>query len=261
MSADQPSAYLFEETASAAMERFLDRGTLFAFDLDGTLAPIISDPVAIGIPAVIRDELDLLNDQAAVAVITGRARSDALQHLAFTPRYLIGNHGAEGLPGWETQENEFNRNAKKWQSQLDVLLPIKDRAGIVIENKGATLSIHYRHAGSIKAAHALILRTIDRLVPQPRRIGGKYVENLIPKSAPDKGIALRLLMHRTGCVKSFFVGDDETDEDVFCLTNKNIFTVRVGLNTTSRARFHLQNQREIARLLRDVNHNLAQISP
>ena len=39
-----------------------------------------------------------------VAVITGRSRSDAMQHLAITPHYLIGNHGAEGLPGWESQD-------------------------------------------------------------------------------------------------------------------------------------------------------------
>ncbi|MCK7511559.1 MAG: hypothetical protein MZV70_50975 [Desulfobacterales bacterium] len=42
----------------------------------------------------------MLNEQAAVAVITGRSRARRLDGtLAFAPRYLIGNHGAEGLAG------------------------------------------------------------------------------------------------------------------------------------------------------------------
>jgi trehalose 6-phosphate phosphatase len=33
-----------------------------------------------------------------VAIITGRAIADARTMLGFMPRYLIGNHGAEGVP-------------------------------------------------------------------------------------------------------------------------------------------------------------------
>jgi len=35
-------------------------------------------------------------------------------------------------------------------------------------------------------------------------------------------------MNQAGCPKGFFVGDDETDEDVFRLDHESIFTVRVG---------------------------------
>lgn len=259
MSSSGRLTYIFKDTVLADMKSFIDRATLFAFDLDGTLAPIVPDPDAIGIPGAIREEFAILNERAVVAVITGRSRSDARMHLGAAPRYLIGNHGAEGLPGWEDREGEFIRTASQWQSQLDVLLPIADRAGIAVENKGATLSIHYRHAGRIRLTHALILRTIDRLVPQPRRISGKYVENLIPNAAPDKGVALSLLMQQAGCRKGFFVGDDETDEDVFSLDNENIFTIRVGRRTGSRARFYLRGQHEIIRLMQEINKCLGQI--
>jgi trehalose 6-phosphate phosphatase len=253
MSVSEHLSYLFEDSALASMRSFIDRETLFAFDLDGTLAPIATDPGTIGIPVPIRQELATLNENADVAVITGRARQDARLHLGISPRYLIGNHGAEGLPGWEDKEDEFVRTTNQWQCQLDVLLPIEDRVGILIENKGATLSIHYRHAVNFEVAHNMILDAIGRLVPQPRRINGKCIENLIPADAPDKGAALRLLMHKAGCMKGFFAGDDETDEDVFRLNDANIFTVCVEKRSGSKARFYLQEQQEIVRLLREIN--------
>ncbi len=256
MSRNEHLTYLFDDTALADLKRFINRTTLFAFDLDGTLAPIVSNTGAIGIPDAILAEFAILNTRATVAVITGRFRADALLHLGITPRYLIGNHGAEGLPGWETREDEFVRTTKEWQHQLDVLLPIDDRDGIVIENKGATLSIHYRHASHREVAHALILRAVNRLVPHPRRVGGKCIESLIPDGAPDKGVALMHLMHQAGCPKGFFIGDDETDEDVFRLDHENLFTVRVEKRTGSRARYYLRQQHEITRLLRDINRIL-----
>ncbi|MDP1992017.1 MAG: hypothetical protein Q8K00_13460, partial [Syntrophales bacterium] len=99
-----------------------------------------------------------------------------------------------------------------------------------------------------------------RLVPQPRVVGGKYVENLLPEEAPDKGSALLQLMRQAGCAKGFFVGDDRTDEDVFHLDGNQLFTVRVGTGMKSRARYFLRGQGEILLLLRHVNDILAQIS-
>jgi trehalose 6-phosphate phosphatase len=259
MNSVKKSTYLFTDRAYCAMKNFIDRSTLFAFDLDGTLVPIIANPDAIGIPDAVRKEIAIMNQQAVVAVITGRSRSDALKHLALAPHYLIGNHGAEGLPGWEAREDDFNRTVNNWLTQLSVLIPVKDRKGIVIENKGRTLSIHYRHSSNIKAAHDMILSAISRLVPQPRRICGKCIENLIPEGAPDKGIALTLLMQHTDRPKAFFAGDDENDEDVFRLANKGIFTVRIEKKTGSRALFHLRGQNEILRLLRGINYIIGQM--
>ena len=253
MSMNERLSYLFGKAALSKMRNFIDRTTLFAFDLDGTLAPIVPKPCAIGIPETIRQELTTLNEQAVVAVITGRSCADALHHLGITPRYLIGNHGAEGLPGWKDREQVFSIIVNQWQSQLDELLPVNDRKGIMIENKGVTLSLHYRHVCNIKSAHKMILEVISKLSPQPRRIGGQFIENLLPAGAPDKGIALKVLMRKSGCRKGFFVGDDETDEDVFRLSDENIFTIRVGMNAFSDALFYLRDQSEITQLMSEIN--------
>jgi len=63
----------------------------------------------------------------------------------------------------------------------------------------------------------------------------------------------------SGCQKSLFVGDDETDEDVFRLKDENIFTVRVGINPLSNALVYIRGQHEIVRLLLEINSSLGQI--
>ena len=67
-----------------------------------------------------------------------------------------------------------------------------------------------------------------------------------------------MLMQQAGCMKGIFVGDDETDEDVFRLDDANLFTIRVGRRTSSGARFYLRKQNEIFLLLREINNILKQ---
>lgn len=253
--------YLFSDTGLAALSAFIDPATLFAFDLDGTLAPIVADPGDILLPQTILTALTELKDRAATAIITGRSRTDALHHLGVEPRYLVGNHGAEGLPGWERCEEDFWRLAGEWERQLRGMIPDGVHSGIVVENKDMSVSVHYRGARNRQAARSLVLKTIGRLIPQPRVVGGKYVENLLPGEAPDKGAALMQLMSRAGCPKGFFMGDDQTDEDVFQLDRKELFTVRVGIRTRSKARHFLRGQREVLVLLRHINNTLAQMNP
>ncbi len=249
--------YLFSEAGLASLHGFVDPATLYAFDLDGTLAPIAADPGGILVPDAIQKALARLKKRAVVAIITGRSRKDAQRHLGVVPQYLVGNHGAEGLPGWEQREKKFRRLADEWEKQLSRIIPDGENSGIVIENKGMSVSLHYRGASNRPASRFIALNAVDLLIPQPRVIGGKYVENLLPKEAPDKGTALLRLMDGAGCAKGFFVGDDRTDEDVFQLDGDRLFTVRVGTDKKSRARFFLRVQREIPLLLLHINDVLA----
>ena len=252
--------YLFSDDGLAALHDYIDSATMFAFDLDGTLAPIAADPESIRVPPAIQRALAELKDRAVMAIITGRSRRDAQRHLGVVPQYLVGNHGAEGLPGWEQHEEDFRRLGSQWDRQLHRMIPDGEISGIVVENKGMSVSVHYRGAQSRAVSRSLVLNAIGHLVPQPRVVGGKYVENLLPGEAPDKGVALLQLMSRAGCAKGFFVGDDQTDEDVFHLDGEKLFTVRVGIGTRSRARYFLRDQGEILLLLRHINDALAQIS-
>jgi trehalose 6-phosphate phosphatase len=48
----------------------------------------------------------------------------------------------------------------------------------------------------------------------------------------------------------FFVGDDETDEDVFELADGLIMGVRVGRQAESRVQYYLKHQSEIEEVIR-----------
>jgi trehalose 6-phosphate phosphatase len=187
-----------------------------------------------------------------VAVITGRACRDARAHLGFAPRYLVGNHGAEGVPGGEAREAGFVRLCRQWDRQLRGLLPEAGHAGILRENKGASLSFHYRGAPDRAAAHRVILEAIGRLEPRARRVPGHFVENALPREAPDKGDALLALMAHSACHKALFVGDDRTDEDVFRRKDPRILGIRVGFGTPSDACLRLRNQDEVGRLVDEI---------
>jgi trehalose 6-phosphate phosphatase len=249
---DKTMIYLFSEDGRAALRDFVDSKTLFAFDLDGTLASIVADPSLIKVPDELRAKLSRLNRLATVAIVTGRARADARAHLGFNPGFLVGNHGAEGLPGHGEQEAGFIRLASAWEEQLRLLLPDERSAGIFIENKGATLSLHYRKAPDPAMAQREILNAMHRLTPLPRRVSGKYVENLAPREAPHKGEALSLIMHQLGCRQALFIGDDETDEDVFRLRDDEIFGIRVEMNPRSAASYFIRERDEIGALLDEI---------
>ncbi len=252
MTAADGRTCIFSPAGLSALRNFADRATLFTFDLDGTLTPIIEEPSGIQIPGEVRDRMIRLCGLASVAILTGRSREDARPRLGFEPRFIVGNHGAEGLPGWEEREREFTEICRDWESQLRGLLPVTGRSGIAIENKKSSLSIHYRKAPRRQAAHRDILRAIERLNPAPRRIPGKCVENVLPPDALNKGEALLRIMVLAGAFRAVFVGDDDTDEDVFRMRNDHILGIRVGNGLSSHAAFFLSNQKKISRLLDEM---------
>jgi trehalose 6-phosphate phosphatase len=117
--------------------------------------------------------------------------------------------------------------------------------GVVIENKVFSLAIHYRLSRQRQAARSAIeaaLSSLDRV----RVVGGKRVYNVLPEDAPHKGVALLAARARAACDAAVYIGDDDTDEDVFGLDDPGrLLSVRVGASTTSRASYFISNQRDI----------------
>lgn len=248
---NRPGRYLLDDAGLTELRSFIDAGTLLAFDLDGTLAPIVADPSAIVIPGHIQESMARLCAMATVVILTGRGREDALSFLGFEPCMVVGNHGAEGLPGWEEREREFRELCAGWKQQL-LLSLTGTSSGIVLEDKRLSLSLHYRNAAGRGEAFTTIIEAIGALVPAPERISGKFVENVVPRGAPRKGRALLDTMRYLGTGRALYVGDDATDEDVFRLRNERIFGVRVGASSSTAADYYLKDQQEIDRVLREI---------
>ena len=252
MTAADGRTCIFSPAGLSALRNFANRATLFTFDLDGTLTPIIDDPSGTRISVDVRERMVRLCSLADVAILTGRAREDARSRLGFDPRFIVGNHGAEGIPGQEERERVYAGLCRNWEDQLRVLLPGSPRSGIVIENKGVSLSAHYRKAPRRSAARREILQAVQQITPRPREVPGKCVENILPADALHKGEALLRIMALAGSDRAVFVGDDETDEDVFRMRNDRILGIRGGDGLSGQAAFFLSDQKKIARLLDEI---------
>ena len=103
--------YAFSPEGVACIAAVLAADPLLAFDIDGTLAPIVARPDDARLPDDVQSSLAHLARRFEVAIITGRSVRDARRMLTFEPRYLVGNHGAEGLPGWQARSVDFERIA------------------------------------------------------------------------------------------------------------------------------------------------------
>lgn len=244
----------FFEYGAARLDEIVQPGMLCAFDFDGTLAPIVKEPERAAMPSAISRRLMMLSEHVQVAIITGRSIEDIGVRLDFLPDYVVGNHGIEGIPGWESLADDFRQRCLDWERRL--ALALNDRAifdpGIRIENKGYSLSVHYRLARDRTDAEVQLGRLFAKLLPDAHVIGGKCVFNLLPSDAINKGTALERLMEASGASGVLYVGDDVTDEDVFRLQRKDLLTVRVEEASDSAAEFHLHHRVEMVRLLDEL---------
>ncbi|HAZ14672.1 MAG: trehalose-phosphatase [Bdellovibrionales bacterium GWA2_49_15] len=245
--------YLFSEMGEQVVESLSFTRTLYAFDFDGTLVPIVASPELVRISRETEKLLHELASCAAVLIISGRSVADLSTHITLGRKYLIGNHGLEGLGGNKETIAKCEAVCSKWLNQLqrgwDAL---KSDTGTFIENKKYSLALHYRKSRNKKNARLELFSLIEKLQPPPRVILGKCVMNLIPAGGPHKGVALLEAMMKLNLKCAFYIGDDDTDEDVFTLPDNRIITVRVGRRSTSQAQFFLKRQSEINKLLRNL---------
>jgi len=234
---------LLTSTGFATLATYIAPDTLFAFDLDGTLAPIVDDYLSARVTEPVRAAIIRLAAMAKVAVVTGRSRSDARAILGFEPHLLIGNHGAEWPNGALPRNMQHVYCCASWRKELrDVLGSVQ---GVEIEFKGESLSLHYRKARDRNYALVQIQNAIKALAPSPNIIGGKCVVNLLPKDALTKGDALMTAMARTDSTRIIYFGDDETDEIVFRMNRAEIFGVHIGKDTQTSASYYLDSQEDI----------------
>lgn len=226
------------------LARFVQGKVLLAFDYDGTLAPIVRDPARAGLRSRTRELLARLTAAYPCVVISGRSRPDALAHLdGLDVAAVIGNHGLEPRPGGR----RFRRLVGRWRRVL--LERLTGLPGVVLEDKGLSLAIHYRAARDRARTRQAVMRAVAGLAGV-RVFGGKAVVNLTPSHGDHKGTALEREMSRLLCDRAIYVGDDQTDEDVFALEGQErLLTVRVGRHQASRASYCVRDQRQVDALL------------
>lgn len=218
-------------------------------DLDGTLLHIAPTPAEVQLDDEVRALLSELSDFAggAVALISGRSISD-ISALVGEPRLPIaGQHGVErrGADGSITVHDVDTSGLARAATVLR--LEVETNPGLLLEQKGLSLALHYRAAPQLAAkVHALMRSLGAELGPDYMLQEGKLVVELKP-AGRDKGAAVLEFMDelpfrgRT----PVFVGDDATDEYAFAAVNElGGYTVKVGPGETA-ARWRLRDVRAV----------------
>ena len=213
------------------------RDWAFFLDIDGTLLDIEGHPddVRIG-----RRELDLVSGLqratgGALALISGRplAGIDLLFHPLKLPS--AGQHGAERRDG----EGRRHRHKFPVEALHRAATPVRAFAarneGLIFEDKGASVALHYRLAPHLAAAAEAIVRDAAKAASGALEMQvGKMVFELKPVGC-DKGKAIEQFMSDEPFRRRtpVFLGDDVTDEYGFRAVNRlNGHSIKVGAGPT-----------------------------
>ncbi len=223
---------------------------LVATDYDGTIAPIVNDPMK-AVPdreaAVALRTLAGL-DQTEVGVISSRSLRD-LAALSRLPAeiHLVGSHGSEFDVDFALQMDAETIARRNELGEL--LAEIANRyPGTVLEQKPASVAFHTRNAED-----AIVPAAVDEVaaiaVDNPDlsiRHGKRVVELGVMQT--DKGGALDTLRSNLSASAVLFLGDEGTDEDAFATLGGPDLGVKVGDGDTI-AEFRIDGTTDVARLL------------
>ena len=248
--------------------RLAGRPLLLMFDVDGTLAPIMSHPSLARVPDETRRIVASMVTKPGVTVVlvSGRAAHDARRVVGVERVWTIGNHGAEVMDpdGDVTVDPEVARYAEPMATTARTIAPlVAPLRGVVVENKGWTLSVHYR--GADEALLPRLRAAVDGVVMENglRVTEGKKVLEIRPPVPVDKGTAVYRLARDLGGLAEgaslLFVGDDITDEDAFRTLraqHPNAVTVHVGSHADTAAEFVLTDPGAVHDLLRRIARTL-----
>ena len=238
-----------------------ERNIALFLDVDGTLLEIASTPDAVRVPAALRNTLQLAaaREDGALALISGRCirELDALFAPCVFP--AAGQHGLErrDTHGHVTAP-AFD--AETLQPARVALMELQRKHnGLLLEDKGAALALHYRLAPQ-SAAEVLKVMT-ELLQPLHDRFQlrtGKCVLELAPRGYSKHSAIVAFMSEAPFAGRTpVFVGDDNTDEDGFRAVNElGGYSVRVGHSPSTVAKFTFGSVTAVIAWLRERNLNL-----
>src|SRR3954454_3125694 len=196
--------------------------TALLLDIDGTLLDLMPTPREVWVPPGLAETLHRLHRRTngALALVSGRSLNDI--DLIFAPDQFpaVGGHGAEMRI--EADSEAVSAHAPPMDKELKRRLAAIARLspGILLEDKGYSLALHYRLAPHAeKAIYAAVSLIRADLPNAPIEVmPGKCVCE-IKHSGFSKASAVRELMTHEPFIgrRPLFVGDDVTDESVFAI--------------------------------------------
>jgi trehalose 6-phosphate phosphatase len=191
-------------------------------DIDGTLLDLAPTPREVWVPPGLAKTLNrlLLRTSGALALVSGRSLNDI--DLIFAPEQFpaVGGHGAEmrisaDSEAVATHAPPMDKELKRRLAAIAKLSP-----GILLEDKGYSLALHYRLAPHAEKAiyEAVSLIRADLPNAPIEVLPGKCVCE-IKHSGFNKATGVLELMTFQPFKgrRPIFIGDDVTDESVFAI--------------------------------------------
>jgi trehalose 6-phosphate phosphatase len=196
--------------------------TAILLDIDGTLLDLAPTPREVWVPDGLSQTLNSLLERTsgALALVSGRSLNDI--DLIFAPDVFpaVGGHGAEmrlsiDSEAVATHAPPMDKELKRRLAAIAKLSP-----GILLEDKGYSLALHYRLAPHAENAiyEAVSLIRADLPNAPIEVLPGKCVCE-IKHSGFTKASGVRELMTHAPFKgrHPLFIGDDVTDESVFAI--------------------------------------------
>lgn len=226
-----------------------ERDWAYFFDLDGTLVDFTDTPATVRVGEELRLLLERLYEDTggAVALMSGRALAELDRLFPHARLPAAGQHGLErrGASGVVTRHAVPTRRLER--VRLRMATAVHGKAGLLLENKGLSLALHYRRAPRLGGYAHRLARSLLPAVGRGYCIQrGKYVVEMRP-AGKNKGMGVLEFMKEEpfrGRVP-VFVGDDVTDEYGFATVNRlGGHSIKVGPGRTV-ARWRLPDVRTV----------------
>ena len=258
--------YLFSQW-NKLKDRLSDKFVLLFLDYDGTLTPIVETPNKAVISQERKDLLDKLSTSphCRVAIISGRSLSDIKALIRLKDIIYAGNHGLE-IEGPKIKfESRVSPRLKSIVRHIheDAVSKLSKIKGVLIEDKGLTISVHYRlvYKKDIQEFLSIFAEITDPYLVRGKIkiISGKKVYEVKPPVMWDKGKVVLWLLARQQFllerneILPVYIGDDVTDEDAFKVLKKKGLTIFVGEQASSEAQYYLKTTEEVTELLRLIS--------
>ncbi|GAA1848563.1 trehalose-phosphatase [Microbacterium koreense] len=233
---------------------------LVALDFDGTLAPLVDEPMTARMTRRARAAVERLDalPETTVALVSGRNLHDLraiAEHTDDSPYLLAGSHGAEfwfpesGVVD-SARDGDEERRRDTLRTRVEEV--VADLPGVWIEPKAFGFALHTRLATADIAE--TVRGTVDELMTTDaahwrRRTGKGVVEYAFRHEGKDSAIAA--LRAHTRATAVFFAGDDVTDEDALASLGSDDLGVRVG-DATGAASVFVADVEDLASLLEEL---------
>jgi trehalose 6-phosphate phosphatase len=191
-------------------------------DIDGTLLDLAPTPREVWVPPELAVTLNHLMErtEGALALVSGRSLNDI--DLIFAPEQFpaVGGHGAEMRLSGDSEAVATHAPPMDQELKRRLAAVAKLSPGILLEDKGYSLALHYRLAPHAEKAiyEAVSLIRADLPNAPIEVLPGKCVCE-IKHSGFTKASGVRELMTHAPFKdrQPLFIGDDVTDESVFAI--------------------------------------------